>query len=77
MLGLVPLKERNMAQNNVGAGQALSLPLTHDCILTTWPTFSKHNPINARELGKPLHESAQKHLYYQKNNVWLCSTDCE
>lgn len=31
-VGLVPLK-RNMAQNNVGSGQALTPPLTHDCTL--------------------------------------------
>lgn len=30
--GLVPIKRKTMTQNNGEAGQALSLPLIHDCI---------------------------------------------
>jgi len=36
-IGLVPLKRKNMAQNNVGVGWALSSPLTHDCTLPSQP----------------------------------------
>lgn len=46
-VGLVPLKRRNMAQNDVGVSQVPSLPPT-----AHYPIFSKYNPINTRELRK-------------------------
>lgn len=36
-IGLVPLNRKNMTQNNVGVGRALSSPLTHDCTLPSQP----------------------------------------
>lgn len=46
-VGLVPMKRRNMAQNDVGASQVLSFPPT-----AHYPISSKYNPNNARELTK-------------------------